>query len=58
VSGRTQHLKGVANEAVGKTRGSVSHAVKSGTGEAKAANQVAKGKAQKATGKVRRAAKS
>lgn len=58
MSGRTQHLKGVANEAVGKTRGSVSHAVKNGKGEAKAANQVAKGTAQKATGKVRKAAKS
>jgi uncharacterized protein YjbJ (UPF0337 family) len=58
MSGRTQRLKGVANEVAGKTRGSVSQATGSGKGEAKAANQVAKGKAQKTIGKVRRAAKS
>ena len=58
MSGRTQHLKGVANEVAGKTRGSVSHAVKNGKGEAKAANQVAKGKTQKTIGKARKAAKS
>ena len=38
MSGRTQRLKGVANEVAGKTRGSVSHATGNGKGEAKAAD--------------------
>ena len=58
MSGSKQRMKGVANEVAGKTRGSLSHATGSGKGKAKAADQVAKGKAQKTIGKVRGATKS
>ena len=58
MSGTKQRMKGVANEVVGKTRGSVSRATGSTKGKAKAADQVAKGKAQKTIGKVHDAAKS
>jgi uncharacterized protein YjbJ (UPF0337 family) len=59
MSSRTQRIKGAANEAVGKTKGTISHARGDHSGKAKAAGQVAKGKAQKAAGKARkRVAKS
>jgi uncharacterized protein YjbJ (UPF0337 family) len=55
VSGRTQRAKGAANEAVGKTKGTVGHATGNRSGEAKAAAQVTKGKVQKALGRARNA---
>jgi uncharacterized protein YjbJ (UPF0337 family) len=55
MTSRTQRAKGAANEAVGKTKGTISHARGDSTGKAKAAVQVAKGKAQKGAGKARNA---
>jgi uncharacterized protein YjbJ (UPF0337 family) len=55
---KTQRLKGAANEVIGKTKGSVSHARDDHGGKAKAAGQVAKGKAQKSIGKARNRAEA
>ena len=55
MSSRTQRAKGAANEAVGKTKGTFSHVRGDDSGKARAAAQVAKGKAQKGAAKARNA---
>jgi uncharacterized protein YjbJ (UPF0337 family) len=57
MAGRTQQLKGKANETVGKVK--ANHGVRSGDKktEAKGVGKMVKGKAQKATGKARSTAK-
>jgi uncharacterized protein YjbJ (UPF0337 family) len=54
---RTQRLKGVMHEVLGKTRGSASHASGDTGGELKAAGQVTKGKVEKTVGKARGSAR-
>jgi uncharacterized protein YjbJ (UPF0337 family) len=57
VAGRTQQLKGKANETVGKTKAAVGYKTGKGKTEAKGETQNLKGKAQQAMGKARTAVK-
>jgi len=54
---RTQRLKGKANEAVGKTKGTAGYQSGSKKTEAKGAAQTLKRKSQQAVGKARSTAK-
>jgi uncharacterized protein YjbJ (UPF0337 family) len=54
---RMQRLKGQGNVAAGKTKGSLGYETGRGKTEAKGAAQTLKGRAQKAVGKSRSAAK-
>lgn len=57
MAGRTQQLKGKANETVGKAKAAAGYKTGRGKTEAKGEAQSLKGKAQQAAGKARTAVK-